>query len=96
MTSEVLNDEEVLREPSIGERVGTIARKRIKRKVMRQRGSGVVDKTDYPKTSSGSVGRWRRRDLVATRLASPGSAESRATKNETARDPRRCLNNPFP
>lgn len=62
MTSEVLNDEEALRDR--GERVGTIARKRIKRKVMRQRGSGVVDKTDYPKTPSGGVGRWRRRDAM--------------------------------
>lgn len=82
MTSGVLSGEEAPRER--GERVGTIARKRIKRKVMRQRGSGVVDKTDYPKTPSGGVGRWRRRGAV--RCAGVGEPERRRMKQPEIRD----------
>jgi len=61
--------------------------KGIKRRTMRRRkgegGGGesrVVDKTDYPER------RQRRR----------GAPWRARAKNEMARDPRRCLNNPFP
>lgn len=53
--SNALNGENS-RNVEIEQRVPTILQKRIKRKVMRHRGSGVVDKTDYPKTSSGGGG----------------------------------------